>query len=210
MNILLFFVLPISIIILSIVLQKILRCPALVAATFFAILLIIAYTTTLGNSFLIYVIIYTILAYVTAVLTRLICNIWSRFGHCFTNSEGCICERPCNNRSRVLSTNTLDGNNNGNYYYLTTSSNNNNDYCCCNGSNSTNNVGGVELVSNVNTANNICGADNLGNTNCGRNSASFTVTSSQPNPVFYLTSRSGNRNSNQRHPMQNCCCRRRA
>ena len=45
MNILLlFFVLPIATIILSIVLLKLLKCPVLVAATFFAIYLILAYT----------------------------------------------------------------------------------------------------------------------------------------------------------------------
>ena len=43
MSILLFFVLPVATIILSIVFQKILKCPILVAATFFAIFLIITY-----------------------------------------------------------------------------------------------------------------------------------------------------------------------
>ena len=42
--ILLFFVLPFATIIFSIVLQKILKCPVLVAAIFFAIYLILAYT----------------------------------------------------------------------------------------------------------------------------------------------------------------------
>lgn len=71
---LLFFALPISTIILAIVLQRILKCPLLVAATFFAIYLIVAFAI-FDSSFLIFVILYTILAYVTAVLTRLICNI---------------------------------------------------------------------------------------------------------------------------------------
>lgn len=163
MDILLIFVLPISTIILSIVLQKILKCPALVAATFFAIFLIVAYTTTLGTNFLIYVIIYTILSYVTAVLTRLVCNIIIKCGGCSCNSINCIC---------------------GN----------------------TNNNGNIGLRTGVarNCNNNECYLNN--NTN---NSASFTVTSSQPDPVFYLTSKSNNVNNNIRNTNQNCCCRRR-
>ena len=44
MNILLlFFALPIATIILAVVLEKILRCPILTAATFFAIFLIVAF-----------------------------------------------------------------------------------------------------------------------------------------------------------------------
>lgn len=99
MNILLLaFAIPVAIIILSIVLQKILRCPLLVAATFFAILLIVTYAA-FDSSFLVFVILYTILAYVTAVLTRLICNIISRFNlNCNTN---CMCgdTRNSNNNS---------------------------------------------------------------------------------------------------------------
>ena len=90
-TLLLLFALPISTIILSIVLQKILKCPILVAATFFAIYLIVAFAF-FDSSFLIFVIIYTILAYVTAVLTRLICNILERL-RCLTreqNNCGCI------------------------------------------------------------------------------------------------------------------------
>ena len=56
MNILLlFFALPIATIILSIVLQKILKCPILVAATFFAIYLIVAFAI-FDSGFLIFVI----------------------------------------------------------------------------------------------------------------------------------------------------------
>lgn len=92
MNILLLaFAIPVATILLAIVLQKILKCPLLVAATFFAILLIITYAV-FDSSFLVFAILYTILAYVTAVLTRLICNIISRFhldcgGNCICDSE---------------------------------------------------------------------------------------------------------------------------
>lgn len=87
---LLAFALPVATILLAIVLQKILKCPLLVAATFFAILLIITYAV-FDSSFLVFAILYTILAYVTAVLTRFICNLIARFnlgGDC----RNCICD----------------------------------------------------------------------------------------------------------------------
>lgn len=133
-TLLLYFALPIAIIILSIVLQKILRCPILVGATFFAILLIVAFTA-FDSSFLIFVIIYTILSYVTAVLTRLICNLLEKFADCFNNGEKCICGRShftltSNQSEPVLfltsKSNNPDCNNwnirNGNY---------NTNNCCC-------------------------------------------------------------------------------
>lgn len=162
MDILLIFVLPISTIILSIVLQKVLKCPMLVAATFFAIFLIIAYTTTLGTNFLIYVIIYTILAYVTAVLTRLICNILVRYGNCCCNYTNCVCG---NNANTTLRTN---------------------------------------VVGNCGSSDNCC--SNINNSN---NSASFTVSSSQPNPVFLLTSKSNNANNTYQNTRNTYNCRRR-
>ena len=100
MNILLLaFALPVATILLAIVLQKILKCPLLVAATFFAILLIITYAV-LGSSFLVFAILYTILAYVTAVLTRLICNLINRFG--LGNGCNCICDNDCNHKCNAF------------------------------------------------------------------------------------------------------------
>ena len=60
-TLLLFFALPVATIILAIVLEKILDCPVLVAATF-------------DSSFLVYAIIYTILAFITAAIVKAICN----------------------------------------------------------------------------------------------------------------------------------------
>lgn len=71
--ILLFFALPLATIILAIVLEKILKCPILVAATFFAIFLVLTFAV-FGSDFLIFAIIYTILAYIAAAITRFICN----------------------------------------------------------------------------------------------------------------------------------------
>ena len=84
MNILLlFFALPIATIILSIVLQKLLKSPVLVAATFFAIYIIITFAF-FDASFLVYAIAYTILAYITAAIIQAICKF---IKHCCNNNE---------------------------------------------------------------------------------------------------------------------------
>ncbi len=79
MDLLLFFALPVATIILAVVLQKILKCPILVAATFFAIFLIVAFAA-FDATFLIFAIIYTLLAFITAVITKFICETFGRNG----------------------------------------------------------------------------------------------------------------------------------
>lgn len=78
---LLFFALPVATIILSVVLLKVLKCPWLVAATFFAIYLVLTYAVV-GSDFLILAIVYTILSYITAIITRAICKIITRINNC--------------------------------------------------------------------------------------------------------------------------------
>lgn len=104
-NILLFFALPIATIILSIVLQKVLKCPILVAATFFAVYLILTYSV-FGSDFLIFAISYTIIAYITAILTKCICkliNQINRWRNCEDReNQSCVCQcqdncNTCNN-----------------------------------------------------------------------------------------------------------------
>ena len=84
LTIFVFFVLPLATILLAIVLQKILKSPILVAITFFAIYLIVAFVAfsdTLAEA-LIAVIIYTIIAYITALIVMIICKCRRRFcGH---------------------------------------------------------------------------------------------------------------------------------
>lgn len=151
MNILLiFFALPLATIIISIALQKILKCPTLVAAIIFAIFLIV--TFIIGNiNFLIATIIYTIISYITALLVCII----RRF---IENRSNCVSWSPC--RERRECDNTRNANelltisstcqNNRNGELLTISSNcgngiendlltinsnlnnNGNQNCCCN------------------------------------------------------------------------------
>lgn len=114
MNVLLLaFAIPVATILLSIVLQKILKCPLLVAATFFAVLLIVTFTVS-DLSFLVFAIIYTILAYVTSVLTRFICNLISTTNVLNTNEGGCSASNDSNtgNRQIIVLTNDNNANNN--------------------------------------------------------------------------------------------------
>lgn len=78
MNLLFYVVLPVATIIFSIALQKLFKCPILVAGIIFAIFFILAFTAFEGSTtFLLNTILYTIIAYITAYLTCLICKIRS-------------------------------------------------------------------------------------------------------------------------------------
>ena len=92
MNVLLlFFALPVATIILAIVLERILKCPWLVGATFFAIYLIVTFAV-FDASFLVFAILYAILALVTAILARILWNICER-NRC---NRRCTCKCNCN------------------------------------------------------------------------------------------------------------------
>ena len=70
MNILLiFFAFPIAVIIISAILEKILRSPVAVAALIFAIFLVITFAT-FDELFLIATLVYTIIAFITAVIVH--------------------------------------------------------------------------------------------------------------------------------------------
>lgn len=154
--ILLFFALPIATIILSIVLQKILKCPILVAATFFAIYLVLTYI--ISPSLLIFAIVYTIIAYITAFLVRLFCELRERLNRCDNNQrrriiqggcEGsCLCDdensrsnttprtcriNGCNSNDLAQTRFTLTTNQMNPVVYLTSRNNNptRRNSCCC-------------------------------------------------------------------------------
>ena len=90
MTLVIFFVLPLAIIMLSIVLQKVLRSPILVALTFFAILLILAFvffSDTLAEAF-IATIVYTLIAFITANIIKIIKCLKNLFSHTCNNERG--------------------------------------------------------------------------------------------------------------------------
>jgi len=114
MNLLLFlFAIPFAVIIFSIVLQKLVNSPILVAFATFSVFIILA-LTVFGESFFIFSVVYAIISYVAAVLTRIIGN---------------FIERCCNNghQGNCGIIETINSNNDLN---LSVESNNNN-YCDC-------------------------------------------------------------------------------
>lgn len=123
---LLFFALPIATILLAIVWQKIVKSPILVAITAFAIYLIVTFIF-FDASFLIFAIVYTILAFIAAWITKFICeNI--RRGIYFRNINA------ENINTNTLSANTLEVNDDDDDDDDNNSNNNgnNNSGCNCN------------------------------------------------------------------------------
>lgn len=109
-NLLIFFALPVATIILASVFEKIIESPIAVAATAFAIYLIVTFAA-FDETFLIAAIVYTILALISALITRFICD---------------LCHNDDDDSSNNCLVNVLEGissNNNGN------SSNNGNNGC---------------------------------------------------------------------------------
>lgn len=103
---LLLFALPVATIIIASILETLLNSPLKVTALAFAIYLIVAFAT-FDASFLIYVIGYTILALISAVITRVIIN----FINDDDDDEGCGCGCGCNmsnNDIIVQNTNPTD------------------------------------------------------------------------------------------------------
>lgn len=106
--ILIFVVLPLATIIFSIALQRLLKCPILVAAIIFAIFLILTYTV-FGTDFIIFAILFAILAFITAFLVSLFCRIIRRIrdlerrnSECDDDDEDdCNCRSSRNRNSRT-------------------------------------------------------------------------------------------------------------
>ncbi len=113
-TLLIFFALPLATIILAIVLQKLIKCPVLVAAIFFAIYLIVAFAV-FNATFLIAVIVYTFLAYVTASIVKILCCFfnncnWSLNCGCRERQNNCSCRNNINTaNNNILELNEANG-----------------------------------------------------------------------------------------------------
>ncbi len=107
-TLLIFFALPLATIILAAVLQKLIKCPILVAAIFFAIYLIVAFAV-FDATFLIAAIVYTVLAYVTASIVRIICCFLRNFNWNPDNDCPCRCNRSSNTNNNTLSLRDTNG-----------------------------------------------------------------------------------------------------
>ncbi len=80
MDILFFVIFPIAVILISIVLQRILKSPILVAILVFAVFLILAYTAFTPD-FVLNALVYAIIAFITAYIFRLACCLKDKI-HC--------------------------------------------------------------------------------------------------------------------------------
>lgn len=157
-NLLIFFALPIATIIISIALQKILKCPYLVSAIVFAIFLIVTFIINNLN-FLVATIVYTIISFITALIVCLACRIIESLN----GREGCFrnCRRNSSNNNNTVSDIenindilSINGEytNNGNNGVITVNALNNssNNGCNCNSNN--NRVSArINVIPNSNT-----------------------------------------------------------
>ena len=109
-NLLIFFAIPVATIILSIVLQKILQSPLLVAATFFAIFLIVTFAA-FDEGFLVFAILYTLLALITAIIVRFICCLINNSNNPCINGEAIHNSGICGNSNASDDDNDNSGNN---------------------------------------------------------------------------------------------------
>lgn len=102
---LIFFAIPIAVIIISIALQKIFRNPFLVAAIIFAIFLVV--TFAIGDLiYLVATIAYTILSFITAIITCIICRLLQNISDRQNTNQMC----GCLNRNTNGRTGTFSGN----------------------------------------------------------------------------------------------------
>ncbi len=104
-TLLIFFALPIAVIIISAILQKVLKSPLAVAALIFAIFLVVTFAA-FDETFLIATLAYTILAFITALVVRLLCNENNNEEDDDNDNSGCGC------LSNLLNTNNTNSNNN--------------------------------------------------------------------------------------------------
>lgn len=109
-NLLIFFAIPVATIILAIVFQKILRSPLLVAATFFAIFLIVTFAA-FDESFLVFAILYTLLAFITALVVRFICCLINNSNNPCINGSAMHNHEICGNNDSVSDDDNDENNN---------------------------------------------------------------------------------------------------
>lgn len=99
-TLLIFFAFPVAVIIFSIVLEKLLKNPIMVASIIFAVFLIVTFAAFDVN-FLIATFVYTVLSFVTALITKLLCE----------REEN---EHTCNTIEDLLGNSTNNNSNTGN------------------------------------------------------------------------------------------------
>ena len=106
-TLLIFFALPIAVIIISAILQKVLKSPIDVAALIFAVFLVITFAF-FDETFLIATLAYTILAFITAFIVKVICMFFNNNdSNNDQDDENDENENSCGN-NRVMDTGTVN------------------------------------------------------------------------------------------------------
>lgn len=150
MNVLLiFFAIPLAVIILSAILESFINCPFKVAGIFFAIFIVVAFALGGTATLIVAAIVYTIISYITAVIIRFIIN--RRCNCCGNSEDNC---RPCNNCDSCNSCSRNNANN--------LNLNNFNDLSTLNALNNLSRIG-VGLNNNLETPNVLSDSSNLNN-----------------------------------------------
>ncbi len=177
---LIFFAIPLAVIIFSIALQKILKCPSLVAGIIFVIGIII--TFIIGNLiFLAATLVYTFISYITALIICLL----SRYNNHDNDNSCCRRNRCCNNNNNENDLLTISSccQNNGNGDLLTINSS------CANG-----NSNNLLTISSNNNRNGCCNNDNNNGCGCGNNNGISTANTI--NGVIRIVDSNGNSSCN--------------
>lgn len=121
MNILLiFFAIPLAAIVLSAILETFIHCPFKIAGIFFSIFIVVAFALGGSATQIVASIIYTLIAFITAVIVRLIIN---RMCNRCDNENRCrFCRKECSSCNSVNTDNISNQCNNrfGNYDDLNT------------------------------------------------------------------------------------------
>lgn len=109
-TLLIFFALPIAVIIVSAVLQKVLKSPVAVVALIFAIFLVVTFAA-FDETFLIATLAYTILAFITSFIVKFLCNENDNDEEEEDNDNGCGCLSDLLNTNSNNNSNTCGCNN---------------------------------------------------------------------------------------------------
>lgn len=195
MNILLiFFAIPLAVIIFSIALQKIFKCPFIVAGIIFAIFLIVTFIVD-DLIFLVATIMYTIIALITAFIVKIICRILEERNECRRRCDCDICRRNSDNDcdcNRCRSRNWSDCDrcrSNNRTDFITT----NLPYVIISGNNLEN---GLSLSNNLRI---------LGNGTCGNNGNVYTYNANISNTTDSNSSNTANTENSDNDCCENSC-----
>ncbi len=104
-TLLVFFAIPIAVIILSIIFETLIKCPIKVAGIFFSIFLVVAFALGGTAELIVLAIVYTIISFITAYIVSIICNRCRN--NCCSNvrSNCCTTERDnCFNNTNLINT----------------------------------------------------------------------------------------------------------